>query len=97
MWLLLREKKTRIELMNAVVVVFIPLVVESLGLCSMASCPVLQGTLRTATRSGISHGLVYHKSARATLCFSVVPQRSDLLACCLAVLYGIFILTLSAV
>jgi len=94
MWLLLREKKTRIELMNAVVGIFIPPVVESLGFCSMASCPVLQGTLRTTTRSGISHGLVYHKP---TFCFSAVPQCSDLLACCLAVLYGIFMLTLPAV
>ena len=40
--------------------VFVPLVVDSLGLWSAASRPVLQDiALRTTTRSGISRGLAY--------------------------------------
>ena len=48
------------ELVQAAGGVFVPLVIESLGLWSAASRPVLQDiTLRTPTKSGISHGLAY--------------------------------------
>ena len=48
------------ELVQAAGGVFVPLVVESLGLWSAASRPVLQDiALRTTTRSGISRGLAY--------------------------------------
>ena len=49
------------ELVQAAGGVFVPLVVESLGLWSATSHPVLQDiALRKTTRSGISRGLAYH-------------------------------------
>ena len=58
------------ELVQAAGGVFVPLVVESLGLWSAASRPVLQDiALRTTTRSGISRGLAYrHLLEQLSVC-----------------------------
>ena len=58
------------ELVQAAGGVFVPLVVESLGLWSAASRPVLQDiALRTTTRSGISRGLAYrHLLEKLSVC-----------------------------
>ena len=59
-----------INLVQAAGGVFVPLVVESLGLWSAASRPVLQDiVLRTTTRSGISRGLAYcHLLEQLSVC-----------------------------
>ena len=58
------------ELVQADGGVFVPLVVESLGLWSAASRPVLQDiALRTTIRSGISRGLAYrHLLEQLSVC-----------------------------
>ena len=58
------------ELVQAAGGVFVPLVVESLGLWSAASRPILQDiALRTTTRSGISRGLAYrHLLEQLSVC-----------------------------
>ena len=66
------------ELVQAAGSVFVPLVFESLGVWSAASCPVLQDiALRTTTRSGISRGLAY-RHLLEQLCLSVAPQCPDI-------------------
>ena len=79
------------ELVQAAGGVFVPLVVESLGLWSAASRPVLQDiALRTTTRSGISRGLAYHHLLeKLSVCGATMPEHFYIyLACCLAVLFG---------
>ena len=68
------------ELVQVAGGVFVPLVVESLGLWSAASRPVLQDIdLRTTTMQEWHFSWPsIPPSARATLCLSVMPQCPDI-------------------
>ena len=59
-----------VQAAGGVFVPLVPLVVESLGLWSAASRPVLQDiALKTTTRSGISRGLAYrHLLEQLSVC-----------------------------
>ena len=80
------------ELVQSAGGIFVPLLVESLGLWPAANHPVLQDiALRTTTRSGISQSLAHcHLLEQLSVgCGATMPGHFyTFLTCCLAVLCG---------